>query len=160
MSRYQCFRTVDETVCWRLLAGNNRAVALGGRDHPDLRGALAEIALVREFVRRAGPGDARFSIERTTSSQWRWLLSGGATAVLMHGVGGRADAIARSAQNFARRVDVVLAVQRFHDAAIKGEIDPGLAVFEPGRRGRFVTPQRTAPSLARIGDVSRQYRVS
>ncbi|MBW4716902.1 DUF1508 domain-containing protein [Saccharothrix obliqua] len=127
MARFQCYRTAESGVRWRLLGGNNRVLGVGVRVHAAHLDALAEIELVR-----AGAITAAFVIEHADNGSWWWRL---------------AD-LARSAQGFARRVDAELAAGRFRDRVAPAELDPVLAVFQPGKRGRSsrgradVWPQR------------------
>jgi len=47
VARFQCYRTEESRIRWRLLGGNNRIVCLGPQWHADLVTAVAEVALVR-----------------------------------------------------------------------------------------------------------------
>ncbi|WP_345020017.1 hypothetical protein [Saccharothrix violaceirubra] len=102
-------------VRWRLLGGNNRVLGVGVRVHLDQAAALAEIEVVR-----VDGAMADFTIEHADNGAWWWRLGG----------------LARSAQGFARRVDAELAAARFRDRVADAALDPVLAVFQPGRRGR------------------------
>jgi uncharacterized protein YegP (UPF0339 family) len=133
VARYQCFRIADG-VYWRLRAGNNRVLGLGVREHADITCAAAEIATVQVAVGRTGWHASRFEVGRSEGGLWRWLLVDERDG----------ERLAHSAQGFARRVDVQLAAERFVRAAMTAVVEPGLAVFEPGRRRR-VAPSLTGP---------------
>lgn len=121
MPRFQCYRTEDSTIRWRLLGGNNRVLGVGLTAHAEHNAALVEIAAVQRVA--AG---AVFEVEHADTGQWWWRMR------LVH------DPVASSAQGFARRVDAGLAVGRFQLRAPGATIDPVVAVFQPGRRGRVV----------------------
>jgi hypothetical protein len=132
VARFQCFRTTQLRVRWRLLGGNNRVLGVSARDLVDHAAALAEVEAVR-----AGVGAAEFGLERIPSGLWWWRmrLSG--------------KDFARSAHGFARRVDATLACQRFQVRAPGATTDLTLVVFAPGRRGREIpfeqVPADTVP---------------
>jgi hypothetical protein len=87
----------------------------------------------------------------------RWRLLGGNNRVLGVGVRDHAEHagngrwwwqmadLARSAQGFARRVDADLAAGRFRDRVGEADVDPVVAVFYPGQRGRGSTGRPNPP---------------
>jgi len=147
VARYQCFRTADR-VGWRLLAGNNRILGVAVREHGGLAPAVAEIAAVQDALRA---DTARITVDRTDTGQWRWSLIGDGCLPHRRTSGPRADpdfVLARSPQRFARRVDARHAALRFAAAAATAAVEPGLAVFEPGRRGRVVPANQSSRRVA------------
>jgi hypothetical protein len=97
------------------MGGNNRVLGVSVRKHDDLASAVGEIAVVRDRVVAA-----TFVIGHADDGSWWWKLAG----------------LARSAQGFARRVDADLAAERFRLRAVDAELDPDLAVYQSGKRGR------------------------
>ena len=146
MARFQCYRTEDSRIRWRLLGGNNRIICLGIQWHADLVGAMAEVALVR-LVAPA----SQVRIEHNEAGLWWWHLAID-----------KAN-LARSAQGFPRRIDAERAVERFRRSADEARIDPGLAIFPAGKRGRLLRPAAIRHSPKRNSpagfDVSRQHPV-
>jgi uncharacterized protein YegP (UPF0339 family) len=128
MPRYQAFRSADGFVRWRLLAGNNRVVGLAAHVFGDLPDAISDIVVMREVAVRVIEGTRRPATSRDESGLWRWRL--------IDERAGRCVALA--GQGFARRIDAQLAAVRFVNAAVRAKVDPGLAVFQAGRRGRTV----------------------
>lgn len=142
MARFQCYRTEDPRIRWRLLGGNNRILCVGTQLHADLVAAMAEVALVRLVA-----AEAEVRIEHEETGLWWWRLLVQTTD------------LARSLQGFARRIDAERAVVRFRQCADEAGIDPTLAVFPAGKRGRLLRPAvRHAPMRSSQGDldVSRQ----
>ncbi|WP_236795932.1 hypothetical protein [Amycolatopsis sp. GM8] len=123
MSRFQLYRTDESRIRWRLLGGNNRVLCVGERWHADQAAALAEVALVRLVAPRAD-----LTVEHEETALWWWRA-----------VVGKANLV-KSAQGFARRIDAERAVERFRRCAPAAVVEPGLAVFPPGRRGRLLHP--------------------
>ena len=134
MARYQFFRTDHNLVQWRLLAGNNRVLGVSVQSFPEHGSALADV----EVIRKHG-AEADYEVEHASAGHWWWRLSvpdpTSAEAPPLAG--------ATSGRGFARRVDAVLAVQRFRARAMDAEPDWSLAVFRPGRRGREVPVERS-----------------
>ncbi|HEV3361448.1 MAG TPA: hypothetical protein VG247_31925 [Pseudonocardiaceae bacterium] len=134
MARFQFFRTERNLVQWRLLAGNNRVLGVSIQAFPEHASAFAEV----EIIRKHG-ADADFEVEHTSAGQWWWRLSvadpSSASAPPLAG--------ATSGRGFARRVDALLAVERFRQRASDAEPDWSLAVFQPGRRGREIPVDRS-----------------
>jgi hypothetical protein len=124
VARFQCYRIVESGIRWRLLGGNNRVLGVGVRDHAEHADVLAEIDLVR-----ASLISASIEIEHAGNGRWWWQM---------------AD-LARSAQGFARRVDADLAAGRFRDRVGEADVDPVVAVFYPGQRGRGSTGRPNPP---------------
>lgn len=146
MARFQCYRTGESQIRWRLVGGNNRLLGVGVQWHADQEGALAEI----ERLRVAAP-QAAVRIEHAESGLWWWRMASD-----------EAD-LASSAQGFARRIDAELAVKRFRHHAPLAEIAPGLAVFPAGGRGRLLpsTPHVSPRHPSAEGpDVSPQHPVT
>lgn len=121
VARFQCFRTDDRRVRWRLLGGNNRVLGVSARDFADHAAALDDV----EQVRISAP-QAEFDFEHADGGQWRWRMSV------------RDRQLAHSAHGFARRVDASLAAVRFGRWVRGADADLPLAVFQPGRRGREI----------------------
>nr|WKU62180.1 DUF1508 domain-containing protein [uncultured bacterium] len=115
MTRFQCYRTSESGIRWRLMGGNNRVLGVSVRKHADLASALTEITAVRAQVVLAD-----FVIGHADDGSWWWRL----------------EKVARSAQGFARRVDADLAAERFRLRAVDAGLDPDLAVYQTGKRGR------------------------
>jgi uncharacterized protein YegP (UPF0339 family) len=134
VARYQFFRTERNLVQWRLLAGNNRVLGVSVQSFPEHASALAEV----EVIRKHG-AEAEFEVEHASAGQWWWRLTvpdpTSASAPPLAG--------ATSGRGFARRVDAVLAVERFRQRAHDAEPDYSLAVFQPGRRGREIPVDRS-----------------
>jgi hypothetical protein len=128
VSRFQCYRTDESRVRWRLLGGNNRVLGIGLLSHSDHDAALADI----DRVRQAAPG-AVFDVEHADTGLWWWRMQGGQVW------------LARSAQGFARRVDATLAAERFRTRSPAAGIAPAVAVFQSGRRGRVVRENGQEP---------------
>jgi hypothetical protein len=128
VSRFQCYRTDESRVLWRLLGGNNRVLGIGLLSHPDYDAAVVEIG----WIRQAAPG-AVFDVEHADTGLWWWQMRG------------RQAWVARSAQGFARRVDAKLAAARFRGRAPIAGIAPAVAVFQSGRRGRVVEESGEEP---------------
>lgn len=146
MARFQCYRTGDSRIRWRLVGGNNRLLGVGVQWHAGQEEALAEI----EQVRQVAP-EAAVRVEHAGSGLWWWRMATDDVDLVT------------SAQGFARRIDAELAVKRFRHHAPLAEITPGLAIFPAGGRGRLVqsTPQpwpRETPTDT--PDVSPQYPVT
>lgn len=97
------------------MGGNNRVLGVSVRVHDDLDSAVDEITSIRRSVALAD-----FVIGHAEDGSWWWRLG----------------ELARSAQGFARRVDADLASERFRLRAVDAELDPSLAVYQSGRRGR------------------------
>jgi hypothetical protein len=131
VSHFQCFSTDQEQVRWRFLGGNNRVLGISAHSRPDHATALDDIDAVREFA-----GEAAFELERMPAGPWRWRM------FLQD------EPVACSARGFARRVDAILSYQRFQHSVPESTVDPVLAVFPPGRRGRDVL-ERTDPRPSR-----------
>jgi uncharacterized protein YegP (UPF0339 family) len=128
VARFQCFRTNQQQVRWRLLGGNNRVLGVSASTFPDHGTALNDIHRITTQI-----ADLDFEIEHVHSGLWWWSLrSNGAR-------------VASSARGFARRVDAAVSYQRFRQRAPEAETDPTLVVFQPGRRGREAAPHETAP---------------
>ena len=125
MARFQCFRTEDRRVRWRLLGGNNRVLGISVRMFADHAAALADV----EHVRASLP-TAAFEFDHVHGGQWWWRMS-------LRGLD-----IAQSAHGFARRVDASIASDRFGKSVVDADTDLPLVVFQPGRRGREV-PRET-----------------
>jgi uncharacterized protein YegP (UPF0339 family) len=121
VSRFQCYRTDESRVRWRLLGGNNRVLGIGLLSHSDYDAAVVDI----DWVRQTAPG-AVFDVEHAHTGLWWWRMQG------------RQGWVARSAQGFARRVDATLAAARFRTRAPAAAIAPVVAVFQSGRRGRLI----------------------
>ncbi|KAA2255647.1 hypothetical protein F0L68_28025 [Solihabitans fulvus] len=107
------------------MGGNNRVLGMSLRAHRDLPTALAEIDVVRDLAVRA-----RFGIEHAETGQWWWRMYG------------ERGELARSAQGFSRRVDAELAAGRFRGRAADAGVEPALAIFQSGRRGRTSAESR------------------
>lgn len=103
---------------WRLLSGNNRALAMG---RGDLRPPLEELAAVRRLAREAEP-----ILRRDHDGHWRWeIAANGGSDVHCPGV-------------FARRIDARRAFHRFTQAIEQAEVttvqlSPVLTQREPER---------------------------
>ncbi|GAA2659689.1 MULTISPECIES: hypothetical protein [Actinosynnema] len=115
MTRFQCYRMAESGIRWRLMGGNNRVLGVCVREHDDLASARAEVAVVRARAALAG-----FVIGHADDGSWWWRLA----------------ELARSAQGFARRVDAELAANRFGTRAVDAGLDPELALYRTGKRGR------------------------
>ncbi|MFD9741549.1 hypothetical protein [Umezawaea sp. NPDC059074] len=115
---------MESGIRWRLLGGNNRVLGVGVRDHPEYADVVVEIELVRASL--VVPS---FEIEHSGSGRWWWRIA----------------ELARSAQGFARRVDAELAAGRFRARVSEADVDPAIAVFYPGQRGRSSTGRPTPP---------------
>lgn len=124
MAHFQCFRTDQEHVRWRLLGGNNRVLGVSAHSQTDLTAALDEIDLVRKKLY-----EAEFGLEHVPTGPWRWRMWLG-----------EAD-FACAAHGFARRVDAALSCERFQTRVPGADVDRTLVVFQPGRRGREIHPQ-------------------
>lgn len=167
MARYQCFRTSGRGVCWRLLAGNNRLYGVAARLYPDLAGAVAAIGVTRAAAARAWVDPGLFIVERSDAGLWHWSLPDvrdGAVRdrIVLDDTALDETALARSAQGFARRIDASQAARRFARAAGGAGIEPALAIFESGQRGRIITVTELSDPDAvsrRRGDMWRQRRV-
>lgn len=107
-----------------MLGGNNRVLGVGVREHPEYAAAVAEIELVRESMITP-----LIEIEHSGNGRWWWRIAG----------------LARSAQGFARRVDAELAADRFRDRVSEADVDPVVALFYPGQRGRSSTGRSSPP---------------
>jgi uncharacterized protein YegP (UPF0339 family) len=128
VSRFQCYRTDESRVRWRLLGGNNRVLGMGLLSHSDFDAAVVDIDWVRQAV--AG---AVFDVERADTGLWWWRMQG------------RQGRVASSAQGFARRVDATLAAARFRTRAPAAGIVRVVAVFQSGRRGRVARENGQEP---------------
>ena len=142
MARYQFFRTERNLVQWRLLAGNNRVLGVSVQAFPEHASALAEVRIVREHAK-----DADYEVEHASAGQWWWRLSVPDPA----SAGAPPLAAANSGRGFARRVDAMLAVDRFRERAGDAEPDWSLAVFQPGRRGREIPVDRPHHTRQHLG---------
>lgn len=127
MARFQCFRTNQQQVRWRLLGGNNRVLGVSATTFPDHGAALNEIHRITTHI-----DDLRFDIEHVHSGLWWWSLR-------LNGA-----RVASSARGFARRVDAAVSYRRFRQRAPEAETDPTLVVFQSGRRGREAAPPEPA----------------
>jgi uncharacterized protein YegP (UPF0339 family) len=136
VARFQFFRTERDLVQWRLLAGNNRVLGISVQSFPEHASALAEVEIIREYG-----VDAEFEVERTSAGQWWWLTVADPSSASAPPLAG-----ATSGRGFARRVDALLAVERFRQRARDAEPDWSLAVFQPGRRGREIPIPRMSTS--------------
>lgn len=146
VARFQCYRTGESRIRWRLVGGNNRLLGVGVQWHAEQEDALAEI----ERVRSVAP-EAAVRIEHAESGLWWWKMAT------------EESDLAGSAQGFARRIDAELAVKRFRHHAPLAELVPGLAVFPAGGRGRLLptTPHVPPRSPTAEGpDVSPQRPVT
>jgi uncharacterized protein YegP (UPF0339 family) len=146
VARFQFFRTERNLVQWRLLAGNNRVLGVSIQTFADHSAALTEV----EIIRKHG-ADADFEVDHLSAGLWWWRLTIPDPAVLA----GPPLAGATSGRGFARRVDAVLAVDRFRQRAKDAEPDWSLAVFQTGRRGREIPFDDRNPSTG-----TRYYRPS
>ena len=126
MARFQCFRTNQQQVRWRLLGGNNRVLGVSARTFPDHGTALSEIGRITTQI-----DDLEFEIEHVHSGLWWWSLR-------LNGA-----RVASSSRGFARRVDAAVSYRRFRQRAPEAETEPTLVVFQPGRRGREAGPHDT-----------------
>jgi len=122
VSRFQCFRTDQRQIRWRLLGGNNRVLGISAHTLPDHATALDEVNAVRKCAETAD-----YDLTVLPRGLWGWRMRIGGVE------------IAHSVHGFARRVDANLASERFRQRAPTADTDLTLAVFQPGRRGREIT---------------------
>jgi uncharacterized protein YegP (UPF0339 family) len=150
VARFQFFRSERNLVQWRLLAGNNRVLGVSIQTFPEHASALAEVEIIRKYA-----ADADYEVEHASAGQWWWRLS------VPDPKSSDAPPLAEAAsgRGFARRMDALLAVDRFRQRACDAEPDWSLAVFRPGRRGREIPVDRppSRPDQPDPGGGDRKY---
>lgn len=143
MAHFQCFRTDQEHIRWRLLGGNNRVLGVSARPRLHLAIVLDEIDLVQKKLY-----EAEFGLEHMPTGPWQWRMWFGPSDV------------ACAAHGFARRVDAALSCERFQRRIPGAEVDRSLVVFQPGRRGREIQPTDRRDGADRGDTVSRRRRAN
>ncbi len=116
-SRFQVFHLGDARLRWRLVAGNNKVLGKGSREHGDVPSVRAELEQVRAAAREGATGLHR------TAQGWTWSLVAAA------------ETLATSSRAFQRRTEAELSATRFCTLAHGADVQSVVAVY-PGAESR------------------------